>query len=91
MFADPSTIDDAVRDNLSRVLSTPVGPAELDPDRDLAEGYGLTSMQKVMFLMSACDDTGVGLEVFTEPDVAAMRTLRDVTTALAAHAGEGAE
>ncbi|WET76284.1 phosphopantetheine-binding protein [Amycolatopsis sp. QT-25] len=83
MSAEPSTIDDAVRDNLSRVLSKPVEPAEIDPDRDLADGYGLTSMQKVMFLMSACDDTGVGLETFTEPDVAAMRTLRDVTHALA--------
>ncbi|WP_410652772.1 acyl carrier protein [Amycolatopsis sp. cmx-4-54] len=83
MSAEPSTIDDTVRDNLSRVLSKPVEPAEIDPDRDLADGYGLTSMQKVMFLMSVCDDTGVGLETFTEPDVAAMHTLRDVTDALA--------
>lgn len=83
MTADPSTIGDTVRDNLSRVLSRPVDPAGLDPDRDLADDYGLTSMQKVMFLMSTCDDTGVDLATFTEPDVAAMRTLRDVTDALA--------
>ncbi|GAB3744579.1 hypothetical protein GCM10027598_79440 [Amycolatopsis oliviviridis] len=88
MSADLSTIDDAVRDNLSRVLSKPVDPADFEPDRDLADGYGLTSMQKVMFLMSACDDTGVALETFTEPDVAAMKTLRDVTDALAGAVAE---
>jgi hypothetical protein len=39
--------------------------------------------------MSACDDTGVSLSTFTEPDVARMRTLRDVTVALASHAAIG--
>jgi hypothetical protein len=56
----------------------------------MADGYGLTSLNKVIFLMSACDDTGVSLAEFTEPDVAGMRTLRDVVTALARFAGTAA-
>ena len=55
--------------------------------RDLADGYGLTSLNKVVFLMSTCDDTGVSVGAFTEPDVAGMHTLRDVVDALARHAG----
>ncbi|WP_222426496.1 acyl carrier protein [Amycolatopsis rhizosphaerae] len=80
-------VENAVRENLARVLGDGLAPGAFEPDRDLADDYGLTSMKKVMFLMAACDDAGVALESFTEPDVAAMRTLRDVTSALARHAG----
>lgn len=79
----------AARDNLARVLSG-VNAADIEPDRDLADGYGLTSLNKVVFLMSVCDDTGVPLSAFTEPDVAAMHTLADVVEALARHAGKAA-
>jgi hypothetical protein len=82
-------IEAAVREGLARVLESPAGPAGLDPDLDMADGYGLTSLNKVLFLMSVCDDTHVSLSVFTEPDVAGMRTLRDVVTALARHAAKG--
>jgi acyl carrier protein len=85
----PADIETAARDNLARVLDD-VKPQDLDLDLDMADGYGLTSLNKVVFLMSVCDDTGVAMSEFTEPDVAAMRTLRDVTTALAARAGTAA-
>ncbi len=84
MHAD---IESAARDNLARVLEPDTRPEDLDLDLDMGDGYGLTSMNKVLFLMSVCDDTGVDLSSFTEPDVARMRTLRDVTSALAEHAG----
>lgn len=87
MHAD---IETTARDNLARVLESDLRPEDLDLDLDMADGYGLTSLNKVLFLMSVCDDTGVGLSEFTEPDVAAMRTLRDVTTALSRHAGTAA-
>jgi thioesterase domain-containing protein/acyl carrier protein len=83
-------IEAVAREGLARVLDTEVEPASLDPDLDMADGYGLTSLNKVVFLMSACDDTGVSLSEFTEPDVAGMRTLRDVVTALARFAGTAA-
>jgi len=78
-------VESAARRNLAGVLSG-VEPGDIDLDLDMVDTYGLTSMNKVLFLMSACDDTGVNLSAFTEPDVARMRTLRDVTTALEAHA-----
>lgn len=83
----PADIESAARDNLARVLASDVEPHDLDLDLEMADGYGLTSLNKVVFLMSLCDDTGVALSEFTESDVAAMRTLRDVTTALAGRAG----
>jgi acyl carrier protein len=76
-----------VRDGLARVLESGVGPAELDLDLDMADEYGLTSLNKVIFLMSACDDSQVSLAEFTESDVAQMRTVRDVVTALSKFAG----
>jgi hypothetical protein len=76
-----------VRDGLARVLDSGLDPQNLDADLDLADGYGLTSLNKVIFLMSACDDSQVSLAEFTEADVAQMRTIRDVVTALSRFAG----
>jgi acyl carrier protein len=75
-------IEAVVRDGLARVLEPNPEPADLDPDLDMAGDYGLTSLNKVIFLMSVCDDTQVSLAEFTESDVAGMRTVRDVVTAL---------
>jgi amino acid adenylation domain-containing protein len=83
-------LEAVAREGLAGVLDTEVDPADLDPDLDMADAYGLTSLNKVVFLMTACDDTGVSLSEFTEPDVAAMRTLRDVVAALARFAGTAA-
>lgn len=80
-------IEAVAREGLARVLESGVEPADIDPDVDMADGYGLTSLNKVLFLMAACDDTKVDLSAFTEPDVAGLRTLRDVVTALAKQAG----
>jgi acyl carrier protein len=75
-------IEAVVRDGLARVLESDTEPADINPDFDMAEVYGLTSLNKVIFLMSVCDDTNVSLAEFTEPDVARMRTVRDVVDAL---------
>lgn len=83
----PADIETAARQGLARVLAPDIAPGDIDLDLAMADGYGLTSLNKVLFLMAACDETGVGLSSFTEPDVARMVTLRDVIAALAAHAG----
>lgn len=75
-------IEAIVRDGLVRVIEPGTGPDGIDPDLDMADAYGLTSLNKVIFLMSVCDDTQVSLAEFTEPDVARMRTVRDVVAAL---------
>jgi amino acid adenylation domain-containing protein len=82
-------IEAVARDELARVLDDDVEAADLDLDHDMADGYGLTSLNKVIFLMSVCDETSVSLSAFTEPDVAAMRTLRDVVTAVSGFARTG--
>lgn len=80
-------IEAIVRDGLARVIDPGTEPAQIDPDLDMADSYGLTSLNKVIFLMSVCDDTQVSLAEFSEPDVARMRTVRDVITALSRFAG----
>lgn len=80
-------IESAARENLARVLDPDLAPDAIELDRDMVDGYGLTSLNKVLFLTSVCEDTGVALSHFTEHDLARMRTLRDVTSALARHAG----
>jgi acyl carrier protein len=80
-------LETTARETLARVLNT-TAAADLDLDTDLAGGYGLTSLNKVLFMMSVCQETGVDLAAFTEPDVAAMRTLRDVVAALAGQPGK---
>lgn len=77
------------REHLARVLDPDIAAEAIDPDVDLVDGYGLTSLNKVLFLTALCEDANVALTNFTEADVAAMRTLRDVTTALAPYAQLG--
>jgi hypothetical protein len=77
-------IEGVARDQLAKLVDGAFAPADFELDADLADGYGLTSMNKILFLMAVCDETGVGLSAFTEPDVAGMRTLRDVAGALSA-------
>lgn len=70
------------REGLARVLASDLAPGEIDLELDMANEYGLTSLNKVLFLMAVCDDTDVPLTAFAEPDVARMRTLGDVVSAL---------
>ncbi|MFD8981625.1 acyl carrier protein [Streptomyces sp. NPDC059564] len=81
----PSEIEAAARDQLSLVLIPEVEPEAIDPDADMVAAYGLTSLNKVLFLTEVCEETGVDLAHFTEHDLADMRTLRDVTDALTRH------
>jgi hypothetical protein len=75
-------VEIAAREALARVLEGGAESADLDLDADMSERLGLTSLNKVVFLMSVCDESGVSLAAFTESDVARMRTLRDVIDAL---------
>ena len=59
----------------------------IDLDLELND-YGLTSLQKVLFLTRLCEDLAVDLAYLTERDVAEMRTLHDVVDTLSRHAGK---
>jgi acyl carrier protein len=82
-------LETIVRDRVAGVVDD-VAPDELDLDGDLADEYGLMSLNKVLLLTSVCDDADVALSSFTEHDLAAMRTARDIVAALAVHTGQGA-
>jgi hypothetical protein len=74
------TIEPAARDILSRLLPG-IAPTDIDRDRDLTDGYGLTSLNRIVLLTSLCTRTGVPASAFTEADLAAMRTLDAVVRA----------
>ncbi|MFI9029288.1 acyl carrier protein [Streptomyces sp. NPDC053560] len=78
-------IENAARESLSAVLDPAVAPEDLDLDADMAGTYGLTSLNKVLFLTEVCEATDVDLAHFTEHDLAEMRTLRSVAESLSRH------
>jgi hypothetical protein len=82
----PADLDTLAREQLSRVLRDHPDPAALDLDEDLVNAYGITSLNKVLFLTSLCKAAEVGLDNFTEDDLAGMRTLGNVVGALRPHA-----
>ena len=82
----PTDLDTLAREQLSQVLRDHPDPVALDPHEDLAETYGITSLNKVLFLTSLCKAAEVGLDNFTDDDLARMRTLGNVVDALRPHA-----
>jgi hypothetical protein len=82
----PTDLDTLAREQLSQVLRDHPDPVALDPNEDLVETYGITSLNKVLFLTSLCKAAEVGLDNFTEDDLARMRTLGNVVDALRPHA-----
>jgi len=79
-------IERNARTCLAHVLDVQVAPADLGLDLDLVSEYGLTSLNKVLFMTAVCDATGVSVANFTEHDLARMRTLCDVVAALVRYA-----
>ncbi len=77
-------LEATVRDRLAQVIED-LPADEVDLDADLAEDYGLTSLNKVLLLTMVCDEAAVDLSNFVEQDLAAMRSARQIITALSAH------
>lgn len=82
----PTDLDTLARTQLSRVLRGNPDPVAFELDEDLVDTYGITSLNKVLFLTSLCRAAEVGLDKFTEDDLAGMRTLGNVVDALRPHA-----
>lgn len=80
-------IETVARNGLAVAIQSEVAAADLDLDAVMADTYGLTSLNKVLFLTSVCEDAEVSLAFFTEQDVARLRTLRDVVEALTRYSG----
>lgn len=82
----PVDLDALARQQLAEVLRDHPDPVALDLDEDLVETYGVTSLNKILFLTSLCKAAEVGLDNFTEDDLARMRTLSNIVDALRPHA-----
>jgi acyl carrier protein len=78
-------VDAIARAQLAKVMGTDTAPEDIDADADMEE-YGLTSLEKILFLTATCESAKVDLSLFNEQDVDDMHTLRDVTKAVEAHA-----
>ncbi|QSB06873.1 hypothetical protein [Natronoglycomyces albus] len=78
-----SDLETMAREQFSRSLRDKPDPASLDLNQNMAESYGLTSLNKVLFLTSLCKVANIDLGHFAEEDFAAMRTLADVVATLA--------
>jgi acyl carrier protein len=83
-------IESTARKCLAQVLDVQIAPMDIGLDLDMVNEYGLTSLNKVLFMTAVCDATGVSVSHFTEHDLAHMRTLRDVVAALTRYAGDPA-
>lgn len=83
-------IEQIVRESFVRVLNEPdLQPRGLDIDRDMADDYGLTSLNKILLITAVCDEAEIELVHFTEHDLGRMRTPRDVIEALSRVRKEG--
>lgn len=82
MRNNPNSIEQIVRQNFTKVVATPDAPEDLDLNVDMVNNYGLTSLNKVLFLTAVCEEADISLANFTERDLADMKTLRDVAAAL---------
>ena len=80
----PTDIEAVVREHLGRVLFD-IEPEQIELDGDLVNDYGLTSLNRVLFLTSLCEESGVDLGNFTAEDVSSMRTMQDVVDSMAKH------
>ncbi|EXU73910.1 MULTISPECIES: hypothetical protein [Erwinia] len=73
-----SPLELTARRQLSATLLTPVSADELDPALNMREAYGLTSLNKILFITSLCNEMAIGLGCLTEEDLANMHSLADV-------------
>lgn len=80
-------VEAVARENLAAVL-TGVTAESLELDVALTGSYGLTSLNKILFLTSLCQDAGVDLAHFTEDDLAELHTLRDCVEVVSRHLPE---
>lgn len=72
-----------VRKCLSEVMENEtLSPDSLDLSLGLFNHYGITSLSMIMLMTSVCEQDQVPLEVFTEAEIAALRTPRDIVDAL---------
>ncbi len=74
-------IESTVRADFVRVMPE-FSASDLDLSVDMVDRYGLSSLNKVLFLTSVCDSLEVSVATFTDGDLAGLHTLADVAAAM---------
>lgn len=76
-------LETIARQKLAAVLTSPSESGQLDASANMRDAYGLTSLNKILFITSLCQEAGISLAGLTEDDLAHMNTLDDVIRILA--------
>ncbi|MFI8417126.1 acyl carrier protein [Serratia sp. NPDC078593] len=79
-------LETVARQRLTAVLATPMDSEQLDASVNMRDAYGLTSLNKILFITSLCQEMDINLAGLTEEDLARMHSLDDVIRILAPHA-----
>jgi hypothetical protein len=80
-----SNLEALARNKLSSSLTSNVKPEQLTMDENMVDTWGLTSLNKVLFITTLCREADIELSQLTEEDLAGMHTLRDVIDILTPH------
>lgn len=74
-----AALEPAARKSLSATLTTPLAAEQIDASLNMRDAYGLTSLNKILFITSLCHEMNISLAFLTEDDLARMNSLADVT------------
>ncbi|WP_256125255.1 acyl carrier protein [Photorhabdus luminescens] len=74
------------RESLVASLTISITAQAISLQENMSDAYGLTSLNKVLFITSLCNKMKIDLSRFTEDDLENMRTLGNVIDILSAHA-----
>lgn len=78
-----SDIEAAVRRHVSRLVKpAQLSTEEIDLDRSLIREYAISSMKMVLLMTALCKETDVSLSSFTDRDLTAIQTSRDLVAAI---------
>ncbi|WP_447872589.1 acyl carrier protein [Serratia fonticola] len=80
-----TNLETIARQKLAATLTPPMESDSLDSSANMRDAYGLTSLNKILFITSLCREMNIDLAGLTEDDLAHMNSLGDVIRILAPH------
>ncbi|MBC8947262.1 acyl carrier protein [Xenorhabdus indica] len=78
-------LETIARQKLAASLSTDIDATQLNLKENMSDIYGLTSLNKILFITSLCNEMNIDLSNFTEDDLGNMQTLGNVIDILNNH------
>lgn len=76
-------VETIVRENLYKMLQhKPDAPAAVDIKKRLTQEYGLTSLDRILFMTAVCEEAAVPLMAFTAEEINSLATAESVINSL---------